>query len=94
VQRRLKAHVEPYGNFSDISTIWKRKRGMMRLIISAVAALIAVGTFMLPSRSPSIEFSTAAMPPLQELHVMAGVSKLPVQDIEDQSLVYPTAGKD
>jgi hypothetical protein len=95
VQRRLEAHVEPYGDFADISTIWKRKRGMMRLIISAVAvaALTAVGTFMLPSRSPSIAFSAAAMPPLQELHVMAGVSKLPVQDIEDQSLVYPTAGK-
>jgi hypothetical protein len=68
---------------------------MMRPIIFAVAvaALIAVGTFMLRSRSPSIELSTAAMPPLQELHVMAGVSKLPDQDIEDQSLVYPTAGK-
>lgn len=68
---------------------------MMRPIIFAVAAaaLIAVGTFMLQSRSPSIELSAAAMPPLQELHVMAGVSKLPIQDIEDQSLVYPTAGK-
>ena len=68
---------------------------MMRPIISAVAAaaLIAVGTFMLRSQSPSIELSAAAMPSLQELHVMAGVSKLPVQDIEDQSLVYPTAGK-
>ena len=68
---------------------------MMRPIISAVAAaaLIAVGTFMLRSRSPSIELSAAAMPPLQELHVIAGVSKLPVQDIEDQSLVYPMAGK-
>jgi hypothetical protein len=68
---------------------------MMRPIISAVAAaaLIAVGTFMLRSQSSSIELSAAAMPPLQELHVMAGVSKLPVQDIEDQSLVYPTAGK-
>jgi hypothetical protein len=68
---------------------------MMRLVISAVAVavLIAVGTFTLRSRSPSIELSAAAMPPLQELHVMAGVSKLPVQDIEDQSLVYPTAGR-
>ena len=68
---------------------------MMRPIISAVAAaaLIAVGTFMLRSQPPSIELSAAAMPPLQELHVMAGVSKLPAQDIEDQSLVFPTAGK-
>jgi hypothetical protein len=33
------------------------------------------------------------MPSLQELHVMADVHKLPVQDFEDQSLVYPTAAK-
>jgi hypothetical protein len=48
---------------------------------------------MLWSRSPSIELTAAAMPPLQELHTMAGVHKLPVQEIEDQSLVYPTAEK-
>lgn len=68
---------------------------MMRPIISAVAvaALIAAGTFTLRSRPPSIELSAAAMPPLQELHVMAGVNKLPVQEIEDQSLVYPTMEK-
>jgi hypothetical protein len=68
---------------------------MMRLMISSVAvvALIAVASIMLRSPSPSIELSTAAMPSLQELHVMAGVHKLPVQDIEDQSLVYPSAEK-
>jgi hypothetical protein len=65
----------------------------MRLMISAivVAALFVVASPLLRSRSPSIALSTAAMPPLQELHTMAGVSTLPVQDIEDQSLVYPTA---
>jgi hypothetical protein len=68
---------------------------MMRLMISSVAvvALIAVAAVMLRSPSPSIELSTAAMPSLQELHLMAGVHKLPVQDFEDQSLVYPTATK-
>jgi hypothetical protein len=68
---------------------------MMRLMISSVAvvALIAVAAIMLRSPPPSIELSTAAMPSLQELHVMAGVHKLPVQDIEDQSLVYPSAAK-
>jgi hypothetical protein len=68
---------------------------MMRLMISSilVAVLIVVATSLLHSRSPSIALSTAALPPLQELHVMAGVSTLPVQDIEDQSLVYPTATK-
>ena len=68
---------------------------MMRSMISAIAvvALMVVATIMLWSRSPSIELTTAAMPPLQELHNMAGVHKLPVQEIEDQSLVYPTAEK-
>jgi hypothetical protein len=38
----------------------------------AVAALIAVVTTMLRSRSSSIELSAAAKPPLEELHPMAG----------------------
>jgi hypothetical protein len=68
---------------------------MMRPITSAVAvaALIAVAMSVLRSNSPSIELSTAAMPPLQELHATANVNKLPVQEIEDQSLVYPTVAK-
>ena len=68
---------------------------MMRVVISAGAAvgLILVATSLLRSRPPSIALSTAAMPPLQELHTMAGVNTLPVQEIDDQSLVYPTGTK-
>ena len=75
---------------------------MMRVIISAFAcvALIGVAVTMLrpqPLRPQpaSIELSaaTAAMPSLLELHTMAGVNKLPMQDMEDQSLVYPTVEK-
>jgi hypothetical protein len=66
---------------------------MMRLAIPAIAVVVLIATTMLWSRSPSIELSSAAMPSLQELHTMAGVHKLPVQEIEDQSLVYPTAEK-
>jgi hypothetical protein len=70
---------------------------MMRLMITAVAvvAVIAVASTLLRSRSSGIELSagTAAMPSLLELHAAAGVHKLPVQDIEDQSLIYPTAEK-
>jgi hypothetical protein len=67
---------------------------MMRLTISAIAvvALIVAAALMLP-RSPSVELSAAAMPSLQELHTMAGVNTIPVQEIEDQSLVYPSATK-
>ena len=60
--------------------------------VIAVAALIVVGTVMLRSRSPSIELwaRTDAMP---KLHTMAGVNKLPVKELDDQSLVYPTVPK-
>ena len=67
---------------------------MMRLMITAVAvvALMAGASTLLRSRSSLIELSAgaAAMPSLLELHAAAGVHKLPVQDIEDQSLIYPT----
>jgi hypothetical protein len=68
---------------------------MTRLMLSAiaVATLIAVATSVLWLRSPTLELSTAAMPSLQELHAMAGVNKLPVQEVEDQSLMYPTVAK-
>jgi hypothetical protein len=70
---------------------------MTRVMISTVVcvALIAVAVIMLRSRPASIELSaaTAAMPSLLELHTMAGVNKLPAQEMEDQSLVYPAVEK-
>jgi hypothetical protein len=68
---------------------------MMRLTISAVAvaALIVLAISLPHSRSHSLALSSAAMPALQELHTMAGVNTLPTQEIEDQSLVYPSAAK-
>ena len=69
---------------------------MKRIMISATVfvALIWV-VFALRSRPASIELSaaTAAMPSLLELHTMAGANKLPLQETEDQSLVYPTVAK-
>ena len=64
-------------------------------IALAVVAVVAACSVLLWSRSSVLELSagTAAMPSLLELHAAAGVHKLPVQDIEDQSLVYPTAEK-
>jgi hypothetical protein len=70
---------------------------MTRPMITALAivAVIAVASTLLLSRSPVIELSaeTAAMPSLLELHAAAGVHKLPIQDIDDQSLVYSTVEK-
>jgi hypothetical protein len=89
-------HFEPYRRFADINGYGlKRRRPMMRPMISAVAvaALIVVAAYGLRSKSPSIELSAAAMPSLQELHDLADVNKIPNQEIEDQSLVYPTVTK-
>ena len=69
---------------------------MKRVMISAILFVALIGiAFVLRSRPASIALSatTAAMPSLLELHTIAGVNKLPMQEMEDQSLVYPTVQK-
>jgi len=65
---------------------------MKRLMIPAFAsvALFAAATTMLWSPSTKLSAGTAAMPSLHELHIAAGVNKLPIEDVEDMSLVYST----
>jgi hypothetical protein len=60
----------------------------MRVITAVAIASIAVAIYVLRPGS-----STAAMPSLEEFHARADVNKLPNHDIEDQSLIYPTATK-
>jgi hypothetical protein len=68
---------------------------MKRLMISgfAAVALLAVATTMLWSRSPSMghPVEPAGLMTLHEMHSGAGVNKLPIEEFEDQSLVYSTA---
>ena len=69
---------------------------MKRIMLSAIVFVVLIGvTFLLRSRPALSELSaaTAAMPSLLELHTMAGVNRLPTQETEDQSLVYPTVEK-
>jgi hypothetical protein len=61
--------------------------------VVAIVAVAGAAAWALHTRPGSIELSSAAMPSLRELHTMAGVEKLPSQDIDDQSLVYTTAPK-
>jgi hypothetical protein len=66
---------------------------MLRLVIPALAIAVFAAAIMIQrSPSPTAELSTAtaAMPSLQELHVAAEVHKLPILDMEDQSLIFPT----
>ncbi len=62
---------------------------MKRLMISAAAviALLAAATGMLRSHSPSAG-RPAGMMSLQELHTTTDVNKLPIEDVDDQSLVF------
>jgi LPS O-antigen subunit length determinant protein (WzzB/FepE family) len=70
---------------------------MKLLMISAFAAvaLFAAASTMLRSHSPSTDrlVGTPNMPSLQELQSTADVNKLPVEEFEDQSLVYSRVPK-
>jgi hypothetical protein len=69
---------------------------MMRLTISVFAAIVLVTAVVVmrsPSTSVELASGTAAMPSLQELHAIAGIHKLPVEEIDDQALVYTAQGK-
>jgi hypothetical protein len=63
------------------------------MMTAAAIALIAVAIYVLRPGSPSLELSTAAMPSLKEFHALVDVKRLPNQDIDDQSLLYPTGTK-
>ena len=64
------------------------------VIVFAILALVVVVGELLSPRPGALEQAAAAMPSLQELHLAAGVHKLPLQDIEDQSLIYPTTANE
>ena len=63
---------------------------MKRLMIPTFAAVALFATAMLWSPSTKLSAGTAAMPSLHELHTAVGVNKLPIEDVEDMSLVYST----
>jgi hypothetical protein len=69
---------------------------MMRLTIPVFAVIVVAAVVVMtrwPSTSAEIAAGTAAMPSLLELHAAAGVHKLPVQEIDDQALVYTAQQK-
>ena len=68
-------------------------KGLMISAFAAVALLAVVATMRLRPSSVDISLGSAAMPSLLELHTTAGVDKLPLQEMEDQSLIFPTVAK-
>ena len=65
----------------------------MRLMISAFAAiaLLAAATTMLRSHAPSADRPAASAGVMQGLHTTTAVNKLPIEDFDDQSLVFSKA---
>jgi hypothetical protein len=63
---------------------------MKRHVLFVIAAMVAVGaaTGVLKSHS-LIHFGKSGMPSIQELQSSRETGKLPVQDFEDRSLVFP-----
>jgi hypothetical protein len=68
---------------------------MKRQLISAFVtiAVIAVAATMLRSQASDRPVEPAGLMTLQELHSGARVNKLPIEEFEDQSLVFSTATK-
>ena len=65
---------------------------MKLLIISAFAAVAMFSTVTLRSHSPAMDISFAAADgmSLQALTSAVDVNKLPIEEFEDMTLVYPT----
>ena len=68
-------------------------KGLMISAFAAVALLAAVAAMHSRPSSVDISLGSAAMPSLLELHTTAGVDKLPLQEMEDQSLIFPTVAQ-
>lgn len=63
---------------------------MKRLIFSVAIAIVAIGAATSVLRSHSLfTFGKRGMPSIQELQSTNEASKLPAQDFEDRSLVFP-----
>jgi len=63
---------------------------MMRLVLSVIATLFAVGAATSVLKSHSLfPFARTGMSAVQELRNADQLSKLPVQDFDDRSLVFP-----
>ncbi|MBW7970425.1 hypothetical protein [Bradyrhizobium sp. BR 10289] len=68
---------------------------MRRFLIASVVVLglVVAASTIFRGQPRTAELSAAAMPSLVELHTMAGVHRLPDQDIDDQSLIFPAQAK-
>ncbi|SDI01470.1 hypothetical protein SAMN05444171_5521 [Bradyrhizobium lablabi] len=63
---------------------------MTRLVPSVIAVLVAIGAATSVLKSHSLfPFGGTGMPPVQEIRNTDQLGRLPVQDFDDRSLVFP-----
>ncbi len=68
---------------------------MKRLVLSLIAVLIAAGAAASVLKSNALfPFNKSGMPPIQELQTADRLGRLPIQDFEDRSLVFPRESKE
>jgi hypothetical protein len=76
----------------------QRNFPMRRIVLPMLAVVFAVAVATVFLRAPSTRAHFAAeasaMMPIAEMHAKIDPAKLPVEDFEDQSLVFPTKQKD
>ena len=68
---------------------------MKRIALSILAvAVVVAATIMLRSPSAKTDLAEAsAMMPIREMHAKIDLTKLPVDEFEDQALVFPTTAR-
>ncbi len=66
-------------------------------MIKIGVALVSLGivcAIALWAKSPAVNgFPTAPSISVQEMHLLAASENLPIQEVEDQSVIYPTIAK-
>jgi hypothetical protein len=75
-------------NLADTSVAGETEASMKVLIISVFAAVALFGTATLLSPTKTDASATRATISLQELYFATDIKKLPVQEIDDQSVIY------
>jgi hypothetical protein len=90
---RFEFRLNPTANLPTHTRVESGDTLMMRSMtfVSLVAAVtIIASTTLLWSRPHPVVLATAAMPSLQELYLTAGANRLPVQQMEDMSVIFST----
>jgi hypothetical protein len=70
---------------------------MRRIFVPALVALVvvmaAIMMFQFQPAGKGITAEASAMMPIREMHAKIDLTKLPVNEFEDQSLVFPAVAK-